>query len=257
MEQWILPKSSTPTYFRLKKPHTNPELTFENMSKYPPCAHPSCIIRHRKKLEPPRDFIKNEPGPNKHMGHLSLRKDQTHRRLPPYNSMEEGRHTIRGQWFYDERVIRPSLNVLYKIEANNNSDWCDVKSHPLYNNKWTTASWKINRITGMIKWKRNTVEDNLFCHQYVQGVEHNVIRRPFSVYVVYAIVKLVILLKRARKRIQIRKSYAICLRATHVNHKSSPFGLLAGTIHYPIKKLIFLEYGMMPEIGGPARLLKY
>jgi len=253
---WILPKTSTATYFRLKKPHTNPELTYENINKYPPCAHPSCIIRHRtKSVGPPRDFIKNENGPNKHMGHLSLRKDQTHQ--PPCCSMEEGRHAIRGRWFYYERLIRPSLNVLYKIEANNNSDWCDVKSHPLYNNKWTTAYWKINRITGMIKWKRKTPEDNFFCHQYVQGIEHNIIRRQFSVYVVYAILKLLVLLKRARKRIQIRKSYAICLRATHLNHKQSPFGILAGTIHYPIKKLIFLEYGMMPEIGGPTRLLKY
>ena len=237
------------------------------------CFHPDCSIRKVPEFKPLRDFEKPVEMILEHRSFYEFTSKRWYNDSYKINKLIAENDGIvggvPGRLWYD-RIKYPIRNVLYRIGCEyklcGELQWARVETLVIVENKavwpnppvielnWNEANWKINKF-GTIKWKDHTRD--MFCHQNMNYIEHVIIRVEFNIIVVYFVLKLKVLAKRARKSVSSRRALSLCLRACHYKHKESPFSLFAGTINYPIKTRIFAEYGLVPEIKGVLRLLEF
>jgi len=236
-------------YFRLKTPvlpydndNDDDNQNLNNMVKIPnTCLHPCCNVLTRAKYT----NTVNDPkllDSNCKKLHTLIKGDK-------YNPMH-----------ISQEYTKPVLDIIYcyPISSSSNDVWTSVKTCIQRNNGswgWHTAKyWKLHKQSKIIRWKN---QYDIFCHQFFPRQDFEVVRLSSTIYLFYAVLKLLVMLGRVRRRINERKSFAMCLRATHLHHITSLFGRFAGTIHYPIKKRIFYDYGISPDMGDPCKLLNY
>ena len=107
-----------------------------------------------------------------------------------------------------------------------------------YNKTWYVVNdWKINRRIGVITHKAQY--ESVIRHQYINGIDLSIVRCEFNIVVIYTVIKFLVLLKRARKRIV----KWMCLRNIYKKNNCALFNnRLRGFTNLRIRKLILHDY---------------
>ena len=267
MGHWVLPVTEEEEgyiYFRLREP-TELYLYINNINIniYDECLNPFCKVRHKPSLNNvkfPKKYIEeSSPHPLRHtIGLYDTLKVRSGSKYPSIKTAVYPRelycsHKPIPRWCRDSfQSIRPFalfshdkelsvlynpyINVLYRLQKNISFTW----DHPqlYYNNKWHTVNnWKVNRRNGVITHKIE--HQSIVRHQYINGVDLTIVRCEFNILVPYFALKLVVLLKRARKRIV----KWMCLRNIYKKNNCKLLNRsFSGSSNYPIRCLIFKEF---------------
>ena len=264
---WVLPVTEEEgyIYFRLRKP--NDLYLFINninINIYDECLNPFCNVRHKpslnnvniakKYIEPCRshplrhtiglyDMLKVRRGskyPSIKMAVYPIDCiSGSHKPIPRWSHSSSMGVTPFCPFVHDKELsvfYNPYINVLYRLQKNISMMW----DHPqlYYNNKWYNVNnWKVNRRNGVITHK--VEHQSIMRHQYINGIDLTVVRCEFNILVPYFALKLLVLLKRARKKIV----KWLCLRNIYKKNNCKLLNnSFSGSSKYPIRRLIFKEY---------------
>ena len=263
---WVLPVTEDEgyIYFRLREP-TELYLYINNINIniYDECLNPFCKVRHkpsRNNVKFPKKYIEeSSPHPLRHTiglyDMLKVRKGskypsikmavyprelyRSHKPIPRWSRESSMGITTFCPFAHDKELsvfYNPCINVLYRLQKNISMMW----DHPqlYYNNKWHTVNnWKVNRRIGVITHKIE--HQSIMRHQYINGVDLTIVRCEFNILVPYFALKLLVLLKRARKNIV----KWLCLRNIYKKNNCKLLNCsFSGSSNYPIRRLIFKEY---------------
>lgn len=263
---WVLPVTEEEgyIYFRLREP-TDLYLFINNINTniYDECLNPFCTVRHKPSLNnvntPMKYTEPNSSYPLRHtIGLYDMLKVRRGSKYPSIKMAVYPRelyhsHKPVPRWCHESFMgitpycpfahdkelsvfYNPYINVLYRLQKNISMMW----DHPqlYYNNKWHTVNnWKVNRRIGVITHK--VEHQSIMRHQYINGVDLTIVRSEFNILVPYFALKLLVLLKRARKRIV----KWMCLRNIYKKNNCKLLNRsFSGSSNYPIRCLIFKKF---------------